>query len=240
MKRIASGFGDDADLATAVLAIFSVEVAGDDAEFRNRIQVGYDGRAGIHVFFHVAAVHAEVVGRLALAVDGLVARVERAGRVGNSPAYVLDRAAGDGGLGSDARLQRQKVRETPAIKRNRSDLAPRDDLPDLRACSFDMQSVVRDRHTLGYVADFERCVELQRRSSVQDNRPALVPTKSGSGDVDHVVTDGQNRESVITVVVCVRLVRESGICLLDDYVCFCNDTSRWVLNDARDASPNAC
>ena len=53
MKSIASGLGDDIDLAAAEFSILRVEVAGDDAEFINRIQVGNDGRAGVDVLFHV-------------------------------------------------------------------------------------------------------------------------------------------------------------------------------------------
>ena len=63
VKRIAAGLGDHADLAAAEFPVFGVKVAGDDAELGDRVEVGHDGRARVHVFFRIGAVHAEGVGK---------------------------------------------------------------------------------------------------------------------------------------------------------------------------------
>ena len=210
VKFIGSGFGDNADLAAAVLAILRVEVAGDDAELRDRVEIGNHGCAGVDVLFDVAAVHAEVVGRLALPVDGLVAGVERAGRIENRGAHVLHRRIGDRRLGSDAGLQRKKIRIAASVERNRGHLPAGDDLPELRAGGFNMQRVVGNRHALRDVADLKRSIESERSVRVENNLLALILPKSGSLDVELIVADRQNREGVVALAVGVSLVGKSG------------------------------
>jgi len=68
VELVASGFCDDADLAAAELSVLGVEVAGDDAELGDGVEIWNDGRAGVDVFFGVASVDDEGVGELALAV----------------------------------------------------------------------------------------------------------------------------------------------------------------------------
>jgi hypothetical protein len=65
-----AGFGDDEDLAAGGVAVFGVEVGGEDAEAVDGVEVGHDGGAHVDVFLHVAAVDAEAVGVFALAADG--------------------------------------------------------------------------------------------------------------------------------------------------------------------------
>jgi hypothetical protein len=70
VEPVGAGLGDYADLSAGKLSVLGIEVAGDDAELGDRIEVGNDGGAGVHVLLDVAAVDAEVVGEFPLAVDG--------------------------------------------------------------------------------------------------------------------------------------------------------------------------
>ena len=79
MERVGAGLGDDVDLAAAELAVLGVEVTGENAELGDGIEVGNDGRAHVDVFFDVAAVDDEGVGKFALAVDGDCAGIQIAG-----------------------------------------------------------------------------------------------------------------------------------------------------------------
>ena len=76
-------------------SILGVEVARDDAKLRDCVEIGNDGGAGIHVFFRVAAVHAEVVGGFPLPVDGDRSGIERSGGIKNRRSHVLHGAGAD-------------------------------------------------------------------------------------------------------------------------------------------------
>ena len=76
MELIGPGFGHDIDDPAAVVAVFGVEVVGQDPELGDRIEIGHDRRAAVHQLLHVAAVDHESVGVFALAADGLVAGVQ--------------------------------------------------------------------------------------------------------------------------------------------------------------------
>ncbi len=149
VKAVGAGLGDDADLAAAELAILGVEVAGDDAELGDGVEVGDDGGAGVDVFFDVAAVDAEEVGELALPVDRDGAGIESAGGIEDGGAHVLHGGGGDGGRGSNASLQREQIGVAAAVERHRGHLPAGDDLAHLRAGGFDVRGVVADAHGLG-------------------------------------------------------------------------------------------
>src|SRR5579859_2784538 len=76
MEPVRPGFSDYVDLTAAVISVSRVEVVGDDAKFRNRVEVGNDGGAVVPALFHVRTVDHETVGRLALSVHGLVTGVQ--------------------------------------------------------------------------------------------------------------------------------------------------------------------
>src|ERR1700678_4124409 len=133
MKSVASGFSDDIDLAAAEFSILRVEVAGDNAELINRIQVGNHGRAGVDILFHVGAVHAEIVGELPLPIHREGARIERARRVENGGAYILYGSGGNRCLRSNSGLQREQVSVGAAVEWNRGHLPSGDHLAQLRA-----------------------------------------------------------------------------------------------------------
>jgi hypothetical protein len=68
MKAIGTRLRHDVDLAAAVIPILGVKLVGDNAKFRNRIEIGNDrGPVGL-AFFHVRAVHHESIRGFALPV----------------------------------------------------------------------------------------------------------------------------------------------------------------------------
>ena len=80
---------DHADLAAAELAVFRVEVAGENPELGDGIQVGNDRRAHVDVLLDVASIQHEAVGEFALAVDRDGAGIQTAGRRKCADAHVL-------------------------------------------------------------------------------------------------------------------------------------------------------
>ena len=94
---VVPGFCDHIDLPRRKLSILGIEVARDNAEFRDRVKVGNNRRACIYIFFCVAPVHAEVVRRLPLSIHRNRAGVERPRWIENGRAHVLN------GVGADCR-----------------------------------------------------------------------------------------------------------------------------------------
>ena len=70
VKCVAARLGDDIDLAAAILAIFGIEIIGENSELGDGVQIGNDRSAHVDVFFDVAAIHHKAVGEFALAVNG--------------------------------------------------------------------------------------------------------------------------------------------------------------------------
>ncbi len=79
VKAVSAGFGSDVDLTAAVVAIFRVKIIGDDAKFRDGIQIGQNAGTIVPAFLHVRAVYHESVGAFALSVYGLIAGILIAG-----------------------------------------------------------------------------------------------------------------------------------------------------------------
>ena len=61
VKLIGPGFGDDVDLPSAIVPVFSPGVTGDDPELGDRVEVGDDGRAPLISLDRVGPVHHETV-----------------------------------------------------------------------------------------------------------------------------------------------------------------------------------
>src|SRR6266403_1829510 len=75
VKGVGAGLGGDVNLAAAIVAIFSVKIIGDDAKFRDRVQIGQYAGTIVPALLHVRAIHHESVGAFALSIDGLIAGV---------------------------------------------------------------------------------------------------------------------------------------------------------------------
>src|SRR5580698_6321879 len=104
VEPIASGLGDDADLTAGEFSVLRVEIAGDDSELSDGIQIGNNGGAGVYILFDVASIHAEIVGELALPVNGDRAGVQSSRWRKGSCAHILHSAGSDGRCRSDTGL----------------------------------------------------------------------------------------------------------------------------------------
>ena len=62
MDCVASGFADNGDHATVIVAVLGIEVVGEHPEFLDGIKVWNDGRASIHVLLHIDSIYLEAVG----------------------------------------------------------------------------------------------------------------------------------------------------------------------------------
>ena len=157
MKCVASGFADDSDDAAVVVAVLGIEVVGEDAEFFDRIEVGNDGGATVHVLLHVDSIDHEAVGGFALAVDGEVAGVSVAGGIDTAgDAGHDDGARQKGGDGSDAGLDREQIGVAAAVQRKRRHLRGGDDLAEMGRRGFDLCAGVAVTVTVSSVqADLE-------------------------------------------------------------------------------------
>jgi hypothetical protein len=95
VKCIRPRFGYNIDLSAAELAVFGVEVVGENAEFVDGIEVGNNRRAHVDVFFNIASVDQKAVGEFALAVNRDRARIQISGGRERGRAHILHRAGRD-------------------------------------------------------------------------------------------------------------------------------------------------
>ena len=175
VECIGTGLGNYADLASAELAVFRVEVTGENAELGDGIQVGNDRRAHVDVFFDVAAIQHEAVGELPLAVDGDGAGVQIAGGRKCADSHILSRAGCERRDGRDAGLKGEQVRVAASIERHRGHLFACDDFTQLRIGCLDMRGRFGDGHGLGSLSDFERRVH--HHLAVDIDRHAGTPQR---------------------------------------------------------------
>ncbi len=210
VEAVAAGFGDDADLAAAELTDLGVEVAGDDAELGDGVEIGNDGGSGVYVFFGIAAVDGEVVGKFALAVDGDGAGVEGSGGIEDGGSDVLNGGVGDGCAGGDACLQGQEIGEAASVEGNGGHLAAGDDLAELGTRGLDVEGVVCDAHGLVYATNGEGYVEAEGGIGIQNDGFALVAAEAGGLDFELIAADGQDGQSVRAFGVGASLVGDAG------------------------------
>ncbi len=142
METVAAALGDDVDLAATELAVFCVEVTGQNPKLSDRIEIRNNRRSHVDVLFTVTSIDTEEVCKFALTIDRDGPRIQGAGGVQNGCADILHCFRGDGCLGRHARLQRKQVRITSPIQGDRAHLPPGDHLAKLRALGLDVQRVV--------------------------------------------------------------------------------------------------
>ena len=130
MELIRAGLGNDVDHGTRVSAVLGVKRIGDDAEFLDAVRRGLNRRQVDELVVGVAAVHAEIVGAGAAAVDRNRARV--LGAVEHAAVAVAE-------LGLHSRLQLQKLVGVTAVERQLVDRAVVDDRTQLRAGGVDLR-----------------------------------------------------------------------------------------------------
>ena len=71
VKAVGSGLGDDVDLTAAVVAVFCIEVIGNNAKLSDRVKVWNQRGAVVHAFLRISSIDHESIGARSAAVDGL-------------------------------------------------------------------------------------------------------------------------------------------------------------------------
>src|SRR5580692_1628218 len=143
METIGSGLGNYVDLAATVIAIFGIEVVGQDTEFRDGIEVrDYRSAAEARLLNRGSIQHESVIG-FPHAVYRKPSRIQVArhqrhhysGRVegtGQSTRH-------SGRTRHNARLQSQQIRVAAADQRHIGHFLTANDLAQLRAAGFNAQ-----------------------------------------------------------------------------------------------------
>ena len=199
-KGVAARFGDNVDDATVVVAVFRIEVVGEQPKLLDRVEIGHDTSAAVHPFLHVAAVHVEAVGALALATDRDDARIQTAGRIHRTRDPRHDHAVGLHGRGwNHARLNREEVRVAAAVQRQRGHRRRRNDLAELRRDRVDADGVDGDVNGLALFAQFEGRVDLHRAVGIDRDAGVLLRLESLDLQRHVIAADRQLRKGVQTL-----------------------------------------
>ena len=175
MNLVRSGLGNYLDLSTTEAAILGVEVRDENAKLVDGIEIGHDGGAGVHVLFHIRAVHDEGIRELALAVDRDGSRIERSRGRKLGCAYVLNGLAGNRGLRRYPACRDNKSVLAATVQRNGCHLPPRDDFSELRIVRVKMHRGVHHGYVLGHRRKTERRIQGERIVGVEnDVRTTIV------------------------------------------------------------------
>ena len=145
VKCIGAGFRDDVDLAAAEFAVLGVKVVRQNAEFGDGIEIGNDRCAVVHVFFDVASVHDETVGKFALTVDGNRAGIQIAGGRKHARAHILHGIARDRGDGDNAGLKGQQIGKAAAVQGHGGHLSAGNHFAILCARCVDLDLAIDDQ-----------------------------------------------------------------------------------------------
>ena len=80
VKLIGAGLGNYVDVPSGIATIFRIEIAGQDTELGNSIEVGNNSRSSVDILFSVAPVHNEGIREFPLPVDRSRSRIQVARR----------------------------------------------------------------------------------------------------------------------------------------------------------------
>ena len=192
MKHVAAGFRDDVDDPAVVVAVLRIEVVGQQAELLDRIEVGHDRRAAVHVLLDIAAVDQEAVRAFALAADRHVAGVELPGRRDRPrDARHDDRVRLNGRDRNHARLNRQQVGVAAPVQRQRRHLRRRDDFAELSGDGLHAHFGPGHGDRFRLSADFKRRIFLQRAVRGDGQAGALLRLETFELNREVVAGDGQ-------------------------------------------------
>ena len=149
VKAVGTGLGHDVDDAAGETAILGIDVARQDAELGNGVEVGNDAGLLTDRLLHAYAVQIEGIVRFALSVDGKLTGIGLT-RCGNGA-----EAASGAGIGctarrdrDDTRLYRQQIGVAAAVQRNVYNLLALDRLTDLSVGKMHLGGVLRYRDRL--------------------------------------------------------------------------------------------
>jgi len=200
VKRVRAAFRHHGHDAAGIVPIFGVEVVGQNAKFRDGVEIRNDAGAAVHFFLGIRSVDEETVGVFTLPANGLISWIQAAGRSNrNGCSGHDDRIGRLRRHGHDARLKRQEVGKTSAVETNRSHHRPGDDIAHLRAFSFHMDTGVGDGNLIGLLAKLHGYIQLKLGSHVDGQSGMLIRLKSGTKRFDFVAAHGQRSEGVEAV-----------------------------------------
>ncbi len=182
------------DLASAELAVFRVEVTGENPELGDGIQVGNDRRAHVDVFFDVASVQHKAVGKFPLAVDRDGAGIQIAGGRKCADAHILSRVGRQRRDRDHAGLKGEQVRVAAAVERHGRHLFAGDDLAHLGIGGFDVRGRFGNGDRLGPLSDGERRVHHHLAVDIDHDTGAAERLEPGGVHLDVVASNRQTLE----------------------------------------------
>ena len=152
VKCIGTGLSYNVDLAAAELAVFGIEVIGENPKFINGIEVGNDRRPHVDVFFDIASIDHKAVGKFPLAVNRDGAGIQISGGRERGRAHVLHHVGRDGSGWRNPWLKRKQIRKAPSVEGYRGHPRTGDDLAYLRTRRFNQELAFGDGNDLGSLA----------------------------------------------------------------------------------------
>jgi hypothetical protein len=219
--------------------VLCVEVAGEDAELGNGVEIRNDRRSRIHVFFRVAAVYNECIREFPLAVDRDRSGVQTSGRRERTDANVLLRVGGERSSGNNTRLEGEQIGVTPAIEGHRRHLRARDDFAHLCVGGLRVNRGLGHRNCLRLFANFQNGVNSKSAVGIDGDTGPLVWPEARLLDRNGVAPNGKFGKGVEPLVVRRNLLRYTCVGICGFYGCVRNCAIACISHGARNtpASP---
>lgn len=203
---IGTGFGYHIDLAAGIVAVFGVEVIGDDSEFGDGIEIRNGPGTRKTSLLHENSVQKETVRSFAHAIDGVSAGVLIAGncwrrKTGRSK-LAAQTAVHARLLRDDPGLEWKQVRIATSVEGHVGHMLPGNDFAHLRAGGIHVQGETGHFNHFGSLAALQGDIDDQRRVDVNDDTSLLVRLEALLFDLDGVGPDRQRLEGIKTRGVC--------------------------------------
>ena len=189
MEGVRARFRNHGDQSAGVVPILGIDAVGENSELGNGIEIRDDGRAVVHVFFHIAAIYHKPVRAFLLSAHRKVAGIQIA--------RGTERLEFPGRLGDNSGLQRQQVRVTAPVQRYRVDLGTADDFTHLGAGSVDMHRRGRDVDCLCGGAQFHGDIDAQGRVVIKHQARLAIRLETCGLNDQFITADGKLGQHVI-------------------------------------------
>src|SRR5580700_9876485 len=197
VKSVGARLSNGIDDRAAEFPIFRVEAVGDQAEFLNGVQVGYQTCPEVTPLADVSTVYQESVRRFSLAVHGDVAGAQNARYRTGISVGGTERA---GAPRRNARLQAQKVDVAAAIQRQRQHFLRVDYIAKLRVFRLYLHGIgFHLDHFLLNGADLQSYIDLQLIIHLHDDAGLDEIPESACGNRQLIIAGGHREDSIGTV-----------------------------------------
>ena len=194
MPFVRAGLRRHQHLAAAGVAVLRVEIRGQHAKTIDGIKVGHNGRAHVHVLFHIRAVHAKAVRVLALPADREISRIRVARRRSSRHTGHDHRARLRRVHRHDSRLHRHQVGKAAAVQRYGLHFFRLQRLSQLRARGLSRQRICRHLHGFRTAVHYQRHVQIGAGRIGAHRCLATVNRKIRHSHLDLVGVCGGNDE----------------------------------------------